>query len=213
MRNVDPANDIPMTELTIEAQKERVKSFANKTRSALTQVRCNELTRMLDTGGVNGLSDKGLLKLLTEVADQILLDEISPFAVCRKGCGTCCKFPVHVSSIEAKIIASYSGKTMKKLKKTTLIPEKVLQDDYCPFFDKSSKACSIYEVRPLSCRLYSSLDHYEYCGGTEVHTQTTLQVTSPVNSGYMALSLRLDKRETQNKGAAAADIRYWFPEM
>ena len=28
MRNVDPANDIPMTELTIEAQKERVKSFA-----------------------------------------------------------------------------------------------------------------------------------------------------------------------------------------
>ncbi|MDK9773337.1 hypothetical protein [Vibrio sp. B181a] len=89
MRNVDPANDIPMTELTIEAQKERVKSFANKTRPALTQ----------------------------------------------------------------------------------------------------------------------------YCGGTEIHTQTTLQVTSPVNSGYMALSLRLDKRETQNKGAAAADIRYWFPEM
>ncbi|HHP0492490.1 YkgJ family cysteine cluster protein [Vibrio harveyi] len=213
MRNVDPVNDIPIKELTIEAQKQRIKSFATKPRSAITQAKCGQLTRMLDTGGVMGLPDKKLLALLTEVADQILIDEISPFAVCRKGCGACCKLPVHVSSVEAKLIASYSGRTMKKLKKTKLIPDKVLQDDYCPFFDTSSKVCSIYEIRPLSCRLYSSLDHYEYCGGIEEHTQTTLQVTSPVNHGYVVLSLRLAEREKQNKGAAAGDIRYWFPEM
>ncbi|CAH7411518.1 putative YkgJ family cysteine cluster protein [Vibrio chagasii] len=210
MRNVDPNLDIPLEELTKSAQEKRIEIFRTKPRTLLTQSKGHKLEELITSGAIDGLSDKQILAELNEVADQILSDEISPVAVCRKGCGHCCRFPVHVTSVEAKVIANYADIKLNKLKRAAIIESGKIQDDYCPFFDKSESQCSVYEVRPLTCKLHASLDHYDYCAGTDAHTHTSLQVTTPVNHGYGFLIQRLMVREKSGKGAYAADIRSWF---
>lgn len=209
MRKVNPQTDIPITELTPEAQNERVQQFRETTRSLLTQAKAYELESKLSSGAIDGYSDTQILDMLTQVSDQIL-SETSKFTVCMKGCGECCKLPVHVTVTEAKKIAEFTGKKAQKLITHQLITDQKLQNNYCPFFDTNVAQCSIYEVRPLVCRLYSSLDHYDNCGGTETHYHTSLNVTKPINQGYNFLNHRLLKREKKGKGAYAADIRFWF---
>lgn len=108
---------------------------------------------------------------------QHFLTLLPPFAEdelhCRPGCGYCCHLKVSVSIAEALIILDYlrehdRQQLYKELIKSLNEPfaQRAVADNSwwvkntipCLFLDKSTLLCSIYEVRPFSCRAYHSLD-------------------------------------------------------
>jgi len=97
---------------------------------------------------------------LYEIIEEISV-MVEPMAACKNGCAHCCHQAVIISSWEAERIAKFTRKKINDIphydpfsntreemvEKYTGVP--------CPFL--SDKACSIYEVRPTSCRLHWSL--------------------------------------------------------
>ncbi len=117
-------------------------------------------------------------KLLYEIYDRFEKDafEYRQNAVCMKGCSFCCTFMgnVDITTMEGMIIrewmtalspqeqsllSSRIGKNMEEKEKGRNSP--------CPFLDQHH-ACSIYDVRPFSCRQLYSLRKCEG-GGATIH--------------------------------------------
>lgn len=79
----------------------------------------------------------------------------APAAACRSGCTHCCHVPVGVTEAEAKEIGLRIGRKPAKN------PPRAQggDGDYnnpCPFL--KNDGCSIYESRPMACRLLLNLD-------------------------------------------------------
>jgi Fe-S-cluster containining protein len=109
---------------------------------------------------------------------------------CRSGCTYCCMFPVAASAPEVLAIAAFVRERFQEERQAALDRrveanisategmgmsqrDRVRLD--CPFLEAGE--CSVYEVRPIACRGYSSYsvedcrEDYEYPGtGVEVHT-------------------------------------------
>ena len=88
---------------------------------------------------------------------------------CGPGCGYCCHLKVTVSAAEALIILGYLHRHDRQSLYNELInslnepfAQRAITDNSkttpCLFLDKSTLLCSIYEVRPFTCRAYHSLD-------------------------------------------------------
>lgn len=107
------------------------------------------------------------LKILTQIYDRFIQDT-EPFrthAVCEKGCAFCCTDAgsIDVTTLEALRIRTHL-KNLPRPKQVTLA--KALTKDAkrrekneasaCPFLSKN-RACSIYDIRPFSCRRIYSL--------------------------------------------------------
>lgn len=71
-------------------------------------------------------------------------------------CGECCSCMLPLSEREIKEIKDYVRKNNIRPVKHMRIPECVSMDLVCPFCDtkKPVEKCSIYEIRPLICRLF-----------------------------------------------------------
>lgn len=105
---------------------------------------------------------------------------------CMQGCNHCCKYPIQVLPFETIIIKNYLRKIESDKKaaikanlrlvkdkiKTSIKAKKhteryrieyLTNNIYCPFLDINSKACEIYEVRPLSCMNYFEYKSSENC--------------------------------------------------
>jgi Fe-S-cluster containining protein len=127
---------------------------------------------ILDMIQSQGLSLKNL-----KILYHHFLTLLPPFAEeelhCRAGCGYCCHLKVSVSIAEALIILDYlqeHDKLHQHKEQIEILDEPFAQrasaDNSwwvknaipCLFLDKSTSLCSIYEVRPFSCRAYHSLD-------------------------------------------------------
>src|SRR3954449_8118779 len=109
---------------------------------------------------------------------------------CRSGCTYCCTFPVAASAPEVLAIATFVRERFDEERRAALDArveanlsategmdmdqrDRVRLD--CPFLEAGN--CSVYEVRPIACRGYSSYsvedcrEDYERPGtGVEVHT-------------------------------------------
>ena len=95
------------------------------------------------------------------------------YTTCSKGCNHCCYMPVMLSLTEAKYIVEQFGfpKDLELLKKQAskdffkIIPEDYyklpLQDRKCVYLINGE--CSIYPIRPITCRGYFSTSKPENC--------------------------------------------------
>ena len=97
---------------------------------------------------------------------------------CRKGCSGCCNLAVHATYPEAVLVAGELNREhtdklrdyVSRLK--TVLPQLSSMKDYlethrrelgtCPFLDAEG-SCSIYSIRPLSCRALLSTRPAAWC--------------------------------------------------
>ncbi len=97
----------------------------------------------------------------------------SPKVACRVGCSSCCHAPVGIAIPEAILIAetlraeSTDDELAALIDKTRRAEsarlglvgrERDRLRHPCPLLDEADGACSIYEIRPLNCRGWNSLD-------------------------------------------------------
>lgn len=92
--------------------------------------------------------------------------KLKPYQACRDGCDACCHLPTMIYEHEAKVMAEISGRPMQKVDFRPKIEALLSANNFvgrpCPFLVEHN--CSIYEQRPLICRLHHSLaDSPEYC--------------------------------------------------
>jgi hypothetical protein len=96
-----------------------------------------------------------VIRIATEVNEAI-----APVAACRRGCSHCCRQGLMIFEHEAVLLAEVSG---RELVRQPWQPLQAVDEDLdsmigtpCPFLDNDS--CSVYEHRPLFCRLRHSLN-------------------------------------------------------
>ena len=93
------------------------------------------------------------------LADE-LKSMLDPFVVCGSGCSYCCHMPTMIFLHEAKRMAKASGRQLIPVPSMAipfaLEKAKAFNGKPCPFLVNNQ--CSIYEDRPLICRLHNSLN-------------------------------------------------------
>jgi Fe-S-cluster containining protein len=96
---------------------------------------------------------------------------LMPVAACRQGCAHCCHIPVTISSIEADLIGRRVGHRPARPAQSVQLQEFEDLEDAVPALEAISAsrepspcpflldgACSVYDVRPMACRLLVNLD-------------------------------------------------------
>ena len=100
------------------------------------------------------------LKEVLNTADQIL-DHAGKFAACARGCGHCCHVSVPITQFEARYMGENLGIKPVELKQS--IKHELAEygsHTPCPFLQQGE--CSIYEHRPLTCRMHMNFDRDNY---------------------------------------------------
>ena len=70
-------------------------------------------------------------------------------------CGNCCSNVLPLSNKEIKTIKKYiKKKKIKPVEHDLLVKTKLSFDMICPFRDEKNKICTIYEIRPLICKMF-----------------------------------------------------------
>ncbi|MDD2899435.1 MAG: YkgJ family cysteine cluster protein [Desulfuromonadaceae bacterium] len=103
-----------------------------------------------------GVDNWRQITFLYRVADRFG-DRILGHSFCRgeigaSGCttGCCCNCRPDVFASEQKVL--------------DLLPKRLDNSGYCPFFNQARKNCGIYGVRPFACRVYFNLGStVHYC--------------------------------------------------
>lgn len=141
---------------------------------------------------------------LTLLADRVAA-AISTIAACRRGCSHCCNISVAISSFEAEKIAEVTGIRPAALK-SSVRPETVAADNYkkpCPFATQNGE-CSIYDTRPLACRLHFNISESPFFCDTQNLPEESAVPNVDLNvfwMGYATLFLKMP----------LGDIRDFFP--
>ncbi|MDG3034197.1 YkgJ family cysteine cluster protein [Vibrio parahaemolyticus] len=156
---------------------------------------------------LKGPSPVELVKIIYDTVDFYYKKVVAKDAVCKKGCGWCCRVPVDVSAIEVQYIHDKLGIKANALEKGidwSKAPDKTK----CPFLENES--CSIYEARPFNCRIFASMDSVEHC----IDGATTHEIYGwQSNGGLVAMRRILDDVSLQYPDLSQmGDIREWFGE-
>jgi len=125
--------------------------------------------------------------LALDIVDKITdVTRVREYAVCQKGCAYCCSIPVAVTRVEAEYIKNYIDENEVKLSNV----DYSLDNKYCPFLCLDTATCSIYEARPLNCRTFFSLDHYDYCKDNDsMHLIVSAKSNEQIKAVLGALSI------------------------
>lgn len=135
----------------------------------------------------SGLPQKAKMNRLKKAADKISAT-ITPLSACRNGCSHCCNIAATITKTEAEAMARASGRKMEKLNcpppsedsrmKWFRVP--------CPFLVNGS--CSVYEERPIVCRLMFNIADSNYFCSTDIEPEdshVTMLNLQQLETGYM----------------------------
>ncbi|MDE5270256.1 YkgJ family cysteine cluster protein [Pseudomonas aeruginosa] len=150
---------------------------------------------------------KGSLKAkymrLRKLGDRIA-EAIGPHSACQKTCSHCCHIAVAIHEVEADIIAEATGR--KRTQSPSGEPVGELANRYfrqpCPFLKQN--ACSIYNSRPMACRLHFSISGTNAMCDTRIAPVDSTAINLNLNDfwfGYMSV-MHVSPME---------DVRHYFP--
>jgi Fe-S-cluster containining protein len=92
---------------------------------------------------------------LREIA-ATFADAVQPHAACTDGCDHCCRQPVALTLEEAEVIARETGAPLHRPASWSTEGQEKYIAQPCSFLQDSR--CTIYEQRPMVCRLMFSMD-------------------------------------------------------
>jgi len=105
---------------------------------------------------VSGIEEKR--RKVIKIANR-MVKALRPHVACEVGCTACCHLNTLIYEHEAKRLAEVSGRTMTTLPyrpmNVVLAEGDKYNDRPCPFL--VDRKCSVYEDRPLVCRVHHSL--------------------------------------------------------
>lgn len=113
----------------------------------------NKMERLIKQSSQETTPKRKLQKIRELI--NVINDSLQGVSACRSGCSQCCHIPVLMTQTEADIIAEEIGVTAKN---PSYIRESnmALVGQPCTFLKDTQ--CSIYESRPLACRLCHNMD-------------------------------------------------------
>ena len=111
---------------------------------------------------ITQISARPVIRLneVLNTADQIF-DQAGKFAACARGCGHCCHVSVPITQFEANYMGENLG--IKPVELKQIIKHELTEygsHTPCPFLKQGE--CSIYEHRPLTCRMHMNFDVDNY---------------------------------------------------
>jgi uncharacterized protein len=139
---------------------------------------------------------------LRMLADRIA-EAMAPNAACKKGCTHCCHKSVPISTHEAELISATTGRKMLSVRLASG-PKTIEEDlpaDPCPFLVDSS--CSIYEQRPIACRVAFNLADDNFFCDPAVAPPNSVPPAMNMDVFLMAFAIIFSKQPV-------SDIRSFF---
>lgn len=142
---------------------------------------------------------------------------LQALAACRQGCAHCCHIPVTISSVEADLIGRRMGRRPARPAQAVRLQEFDDLDEAvpaleaisagrepspCPFLQDD--ACSVYDVRPMACRLLLNLDDDDLL----CHLVPGQAIPVPYANSQQLKGLFI----LAQVAAPLADIRDFFPD-
>lgn len=188
--------------LTGDKLNKMLNEFRTRDVSKDTLKKFNSLNEFLSSGA-EGRPIRAIFNRIYGFIDKFMNVNIYPYSTCQAGCAHCCKIPVSVSAIEAAYIHQVTGK-------------KLVNKDFdnvglCPFLDTSTAKCSIYEVRPIECRSFASLDGVAGCEDPTVkHHYFNARQSEMIKHLKHWADYQSDIIAKKNNVPAEKDIRFWF---
>lgn len=130
------------------------------------------------------------------------------YVACRKGCAYCCHQAIDISRLEAEYIQEKTGIRHAQVS----IPQQrdplgFAEKTPCPFLKQG--VCSIYEYRPLICRIAVNLDSDPYWCEFENWHKLGGSVPKPTFHSIYNAYTELNEKA----GSLMADIRDYFPAV
>jgi uncharacterized protein len=177
---------------------------AEAIQSRITDGRMRQLEARLTAVVKSNQPPRTRLRALYRIIADHTAEAKAPNIACKRGCSHCCHTPVPIHPIEARLI----GDAIKRepIAPASLVPksdaESAAMASYnnpCGFLKDNE--CSIYEHRPLTCRVHYSLDEDDLlCRLTD----------APINVPYMDMTY-YRAAYVIVCGPGLADIREFFP--
>jgi len=139
---------------------------------------------------------------------ETLFSYASDHVACRKGCAYCCHLAIQISQIEADNIGAKTGIVPIKLQRSiNRDPYSFSEKTPCPFLKENQ--CSIYEHRPLICRVHVNLDIDAYWCEYDNWRKPGASVPEPTFHSLTNAYGELNEKAH----AVMADIRDFFPTV
>jgi len=88
---------------------------------------------------------------------DLIFAHAGKFAICARGCGHCCHVHIPIADFEAQYMGGHIGTAPAALKQSIHRNRMEFSGKTpCPFLSQGE--CSIYECRPLTCRMHLNFD-------------------------------------------------------
>lgn len=144
---------------------------------------------------------------LSNVTADLMVAPIKSQSTCSKGCAHCCKqTSIMIDEVDAKLLSQVTGRNIDT-------PDFSRPHNFkgvaCAFLDTSTNSCSVYEHRPMACRISTSVDDPKKCETEELRQMVVLE--NALQELYLLVGMDLEKKYEASRGdSPPADIRQFF---
>lgn len=145
---------------------------------------------------------------LANAVAEVIVAPVVAITSCQKSCAHCCRqTSIMIDEADAFLLAKMSGRAIAD---TSVGKRANWKGVACAFLDPISQTCTMYEHRPMACRLSYSVDRPEKCETEELRQMVVLE------DAYLQLAQLvgaddLEAYKLSRGPKAPADIRAFFP--